>query len=64
MLEIHKYPYYLMRSNRVLIIEAMLCFVAVIYMSISALKYSIKCVNAIMANLFPSLNLKCKQIYT
>lgn len=64
MLDMHKYPYCLMRPNRVVVIEAMLCFVVVIYMSISALKYRIKCVNAIIANLFSSLNLECKQICT
>lgn len=53
-----------MGPNRVLVIEAMLCFVVVIGMNISILKRYIKYVNAIMADLFSSLNLKCKQIYT
>lgn len=53
-----------MRLNGMFIIEAMLCFVMVIYMSISILIYHIKCVNTIIVGLFLSLNLKCKQICT
>ncbi len=53
-----------MGSNRVLVIEAILCFIVVICMNISILKCHIKYVNTIMADLFSSLNLKCKQLYT
>ena len=53
-----------MEPNRVLIIEAMLCFIVVICMNISILKCHIKYVNVIMVDLFSSLNLKCKQLYT
>lgn len=47
-----------------LTIESMLRFIVVIRMDISILKRYIKYVNTIMADLFLSLNLKCKQIYT